>query len=144
MLNIKQAKLKLLQEASARRISKLVTVADPDSLATCLQIATSTGLSMAMVTRIQQSQAAAQLLQQALQRAQLLKKQGNEGRSSPAGADAGDTLHQQLAAAIRRFEELCKPGGQHQTISTSHHHHTSDMCRMLLLYNLSGCCVRCR
>lgn len=106
-MDIKQAKLKLLQEASSQRINKLITVADPDSLDACLHIASSTGLDSNVVERIRQSRAATEAMQQALQQAQAAQQQAGAGSSSPAGSQVA----RQLAAAIKQFEKLCKPGG---------------------------------
>eukprot|EP00878_Enallax_costatus_P023708 GHUV01025242.1.p1 GENE.GHUV01025242.1~~GHUV01025242.1.p1 ORF type:complete len:377 (+),score=147.71 GHUV01025242.1:696-1826(+) len=109
-LDIKQAKLKLLQDQSAQRISKMVTVADPDSLDACLDIASSTGLSNDVIAHIRQTRAATEAMQQALQQVQAAQEQSQTNSSNAAGSWGGQSGHQQLAAAIKQFEDLCKPG----------------------------------
>jgi hypothetical protein len=115
VLQVKQAKLQLLQQASTQQILKLLHVADPDSLANCASIATSTGLSNSLVQRIQQAQAATAAMQAAL-----AAVQGQQGSSSaPIGIEAGSAAHEQLSCALHQFESLCKPGesdcGVHHT-----------------------------
>lgn len=105
VLQVKQAKLQLLQQASTQQITKLLCVADPDSLAHCASIAASTGLSSALVHSIQQAQATTADMQGALEAAQLL-----QGSSNCNCLEAGDAAHEQLSAVLRRFEALCKPG----------------------------------
>lgn len=109
-MEVKQAKLKLLQQSSLQRISKLLTVADLDSLAACLDIATSTGLGEECVSQIQKAQAATNTLQQATAHVQAVRKQQAEVAPSSADDSALSAAHQQLTAAIRGFEAICKPG----------------------------------
>lgn len=105
MLQVKQAKLQLLQQASTQQILKLLHVANPDSLANCASIATGTGLSSSLVQRIQQAQAATAEMQAALAAVQDM-----QGSSTPTGLEAGGAAHEQLSSALRQFESLCKPG----------------------------------
>jgi hypothetical protein len=106
VLQVKQSKLQLLQQASTQQILKLLCVADPDSLANCASIAASTGLSSSLTQRIQQAQAATADMQAALEAVQEL-----QGSSMATGTQAeGGAAHEQLSAALRQFESLCKPG----------------------------------
>jgi hypothetical protein len=106
VLQVKQAKVQLLQEASTQQILKLLCVADPDSLANCASIAASTGLSSSLSQRIQQAQAATADMQAALAAAQ----GPQEGSISTNAHAEGGAAHEHLSAALRQFESLCKPG----------------------------------
>uniref|UniRef100_A0A383V5A4 Uncharacterized protein n=1 Tax=Tetradesmus obliquus TaxID=3088 RepID=A0A383V5A4_TETOB len=105
VLQVKQAKLQLLQQASTQQILKLLHVADPDSLANCASIAAGTGLSSSLVQRIQQAQAATAEMQAALAAVEAV-----QGSSTPTGLEAGGAAHEQLSSALRHFESLCKLG----------------------------------
>lgn len=115
-VQVKQAKLKLLQRASTEQIQKLLCTADPEKLAHCLEVAASTGLSSSLVQQIQQVQAATVGMQRALDAAKVLQVSNS---SCSSQTDAVDAATVSLAAALRKFEAMCKPSKHRSTRSCS-------------------------
>jgi hypothetical protein len=116
VLQVKQAKVQLLQQASTQQILKLLYVADPESLANCASIAASTGLSSSLSQRIQQAQAATADMQAALEAAKRLQ---DSSIVTDTQAESG-AAHEQLSAALRQFESLCKPGAVNDCVLPAH------------------------
>jgi hypothetical protein len=115
VLQVKQAKVQLLQQASIQQMLKLLCVADPESLANCASIAASTGLSSSLSQKIQQAQAATADMQAALEAANRLQ---DSSIVTGTQADSG-AAHEQLSAALRQFESLCKPGASKDCLCTA-------------------------
>lgn len=91
------------------RLKKLLRVADPDSLAECLQVVTAAQLGPQVQEQVQAMQAAAEVLQGAVQRVQQ--------HQQAAGADEAEGpvpsgLQEGLLAGLKGVEQLCKPGEQ--------------------------------
>lgn len=111
--------LLLQQEAARACLHKQLRVVDADSLAECHRLATSAQLGQDILGQVQELQAAAQLLQAAVDAVQAHRQQQQQQQQDatttgvPAGAQA------ELAASLRKIEELCKPGEEGQPFPAS-------------------------
>lgn len=114
---VQQARLAVLQQGSRVRVKQLLRVADLDSLAEAYRAATDAQLGQQVLAQVQTMQAAAEVLQGAVQQVQQQRQQQAEaaGAAAAAGGVAAVSLQkaqEQLGSALRRMEGLSKPAGE--------------------------------